>query len=84
MLQSGAGFARGCGKRTIGEVNRQASDHVTRLVDHEAEAPAFRKERQPVMALVLIDPALAQASNLPFAQVRLNKRRLDAETLSDN
>jgi hypothetical protein len=41
------------------------STSVTRLVDHEAETPVFRKEFQTVMAVIFVDPTLAQAGIFP-------------------
>ncbi len=70
-----------CRKGLLRIVDRRTLNHVAESVDDEAKPPVLREERQTMPALVFGDPTLIPRGNLPVAQMFLNDRRNDPETV---
>src|SRR4051794_2467879 len=75
---------RRSGKALVAKIERGPLDHVTLIIDNEAEPPVLRKERQSVPTCILPNPLLTAAGELAFPYAPQNERWVDPEALCDD
>src|SRR5215216_6061935 len=84
VLPARCRVAHRCRQRAITEVDAQAPNDGSRLVDDETKTPALVEEGQPIAPRILIHAALAQAGDLSLPHHGLNRRGLKLQALSDD